>query len=132
MEMQLINDVLLDALHKEAEVNDRKRKNFDLRTSCADTSQRMLNVLEPGTVVPIHMHADTSETVICIVGRLEEIFFDEVTDSEDKNFVEVSRVQLCPREGKYGVQIPKGVWHTINVIEPSCIFEAKDGAYLER
>lgn len=132
MEMQLINDVLLDALHKEAEVNDRKRKNFDLRTSCADTSQRMLNVLEPGTVVPIHMHADTSETVICLEGRLEEIFFDEVTDSEDKSFVEVSRVQLCPSEGKYGVQIPKGVWHTINVIEPSCIFEAKDGAYLER
>lgn len=129
MEIQLINDELLDALHREAEVNERKRKNFDLRTSYADTSQRMLNVLEPGTVVPIHMHADTSETVICIVGRLEEIFFEEVTDSEEQRFHEVSRVQLCPSEGKYGVQIPKGVWHTINVIEPSCIFEAKDGAY---
>lgn len=138
-----INKELLETLLVEAKENPRLRQNFDLRTSSADTSQRMLNALQPQTEVPIHRHEKTSETVICLVGKLEEIIYEEVNDYvhettsccddviRQKSFKEVSRQILSPAEGKYGIQIPAGAWHTINVIEPSVIFEAKDGAYNE-
>lgn len=142
MEIQLINDNLLSALHTKARENERKRQNFDLRTTPDDTSQRMLNALEVGTHVPIHRHLKTSETVICLEGCLDEILYEELpnmdaggpvhdgeTALDEKCFAEVARFRLCPREKLFGIQIPKGVWHTIEVHEPSTILEAKDGAY---
>ena len=136
-----INKELLETLLVEAKENPRLRQNFDLRTSSADTSQRMLNALQPQTEVPIHRHEKTSETVICLVGKLEEIIYEEVNDYvhettsccddviRQKSFKEVSRQILSPADGKFGIQIPAGAWHTVNVIEPSVIFEAKDGTY---
>lgn len=138
----LIDNILLDSLFEQAKVSERKRMNYDLRTSAEDTSQRMLNALLPGTVVPIHRHEDTSETMVCLKGRLEEIIYEEVVEylHEESSrteevvrkvsFKEVSRHLICPAEGLYGVQIPAGAWHTIHVIEPSVIFEAKDGRFL--
>lgn len=143
MEIQTINDQLLAVLRKQAQSNERKRQNFDLRTSAEDTSQRMLNVLELGTHVPIHRHLKTSESVICMEGRLDWVFYEELpnvdcggpvhdgeTAADETQFKEVARVRVCPREKLYGIQIPKGAWHSIEVYEPSTIFEAKDGAYM--
>lgn len=128
--MELIfNQEFLNELMEQAKASPRLRQNFDLRTTDADTSQRMLNALQPRTEVPIHRHEDTSETVICLYGRLEEMIYEKKLDG---TFQEVSRQLLCPAEGQYGIQIPKGAWHTIRVIEPSVIFEAKDGAYRSR
>ena len=136
-----INKELLEGLFEQAKVSPRLRQNFDLRTSEADTSQRMLNALLPGTEVPIHRHEDTTETVVCLCGRVEEILYEEVVEyvkeqtsgteevMRKKGFKEVARYLLCPAEGRYGIQVPKGAWHTIRVLEPSVIFEAKDGAY---
>ena len=133
----------LGKLFEQAVTNPRLRQNFDLRTSPADTRQRMLNALLPGTKVPIHRHENTTETVICLVGKLEEIIYEEVNEYiyeatsccddviRQKKIKEISRQILSPAEGKFGIQIPAGTWHTINVIEPSVIFEAKDGAYNE-
>ena len=142
MEIQLINDNLLSVLHWKAQENERKRMNFDLRTTENDNSQRMLNVLEPTTKVPIHRHLDTSETVICLEGCLDWIFYEELPNMDaggpihdgetavvESNFAEVARFRICPREKLYGIQIPKGAWHSIEVHEPSTILEAKDGAY---
>lgn len=107
----------------------------------------MLIALLPGTVVPIHRHEDTTESVICLCGKLDEVIYEEVVtyenaaseafpmgiDAQDVTrkieYREVQRIHLCPAEVKYGCQIPKGAWHTVEVIEPSVIFEAKDGAY---
>lgn len=125
----IIDQNLIEDLWKQAAESPRLRQNYDLRTTAADTSQRMLNALLPGTEVPIHRHEDTSETVVCLSGRLEEIIYEEQPDG---TFGEVSRELLCPAEGRYGMQIPAGAWHTIRVIEPSVIFEAKDGAYRPR
>ena len=125
-----IDKELLVYLHEQASASERLRMNYDLRTTAADTSQRMLNALLPNTKVPIHRHEKTSETVICLCGKLEEIFYEEIED--EQAFKEVARYLLCPAEGKYGIQIPAGVWHTINVLESSIIFEAKDGAYMPR
>ena len=115
---------------------------FDLCTTLVNTSQRMLNALEVGTRVPIHRHLKTSETVVCLEGCLEEVFFEElpnvdaggpVHDGEravvESCFAEVARFRICPREGTFGMQIPKMAWHTVEVLEPSVILESKDGAY---
>ncbi|MDY5091007.1 MAG: WbuC family cupin fold metalloprotein [Prevotella sp.] len=147
--MEFNNDFLAQ-LFQQAEGNERLRQNFDLRTSSADTSQRMLNALLPGTVVPIHRHEDTTETVVCLCGKMDEVIYEEVVtygkgapdampmgmDAQDVtrkvDYREVQRIRLCPAEGKYGCQVPKGAWHTVEVIEPSVIFEAKDGAYVKK
>lgn len=118
----------IDRLLDKAAVSERLRQNYDLRNSSGDTSQRMLNALLPGTRVPVHRHEETAETVICVRGRLEEIFY-EPTNAENTEFRETARVLLCPAENRYGAQVPAGAWHSVNVIEPSVIFEAKDGAY---
>ena len=142
-----INKELLGKLLEQAKENLRLRQNYDLRTSTADNSQRMLNALLPGTVVPIHRHPNSTETVICLCGKLDEVIYEEVVsyekpssegfqqsmDTQDVTrkveYREVQRIHLCPAQAKYGCQIPKGAWHTVEVIEPSVIFEAKDGAY---
>lgn len=137
----------LGKLFEQATMNPKLRQCFDLRTSSDDNSQRMLNALLSGTVVPIHRHEDTTESVICLCGKLDVVIYEEVVtyekdapkalpmaiDAQDVTrkveYREVQRIHLCPAEAKYGCQIPKGAWHTVEVIEPSVIFEAKDGAY---
>lgn len=141
------NKDFLGKLFEQATMNPRLRQSFDLRTFSADTSQRMLNALLPGTVVPIHRHEDTTESVICLCGKLDLVIYEEVVtyenaaseavpmgiDAQDVTrkveYREVQRINLSPAKAKYGCQIPKGAWHTVEVIEPSVIFEAKDGAY---
>ena len=125
----LFNNELMDTLLAQAKVSPRLRQHFDLRTSASDTSQRMLNALWPGTEVPVHRHEETAETVVCLRGKLEEVLYDAVQEGGEQTFREVSRQLLSPQEGLYGMQIPAGVWHTVHVLEPSVIFEAKDGAY---
>lgn len=124
----ILDKHFIEGLLKKAEESARLRHNYDLRNSVSDTSQRMLNALQPGTQVPIHRHIDTAETVICVCGRLEEIFYEPI-NTEYTEFKETQRILLCPIEGNYGMQIPAGTWHSIHVLEPSVIFEAKDGAY---
>lgn len=142
MEVQLLDKGLLEGLHEKAKDNERKRMNYDLRTTAEDTSQRMLNSLEVGTKVPIHRHLKTSETVVCLEGCLDWVFYeelpgvdtggpvhDEETAADETAFVETARFRVCPREGLYGIQVPLGAWHSVVVHEPSTILEAKDGAY---
>lgn len=127
----LINNEFINTLLAQAKESSRLRQHYDLRNSAADTSQRMLNALLPGTEVPIHRHEETAETVVCLMGKLEEVMYEEIQDSSgERTFREISRQLLSPQEGLYGMQIPAGVWHTVHVIEPSVIFEAKDGVYI--
>ena len=125
-----IDKQLLQELIVKAASADRKRTNFDLRTSADDTSQRMLNALLPGTIVPILRDAGTTETVICLCGKLDEIVYTEhIAEDGQVVYKECQRIRLSPLQGDYGCQVPKGAWHTVEVLEPSVIFEAKDGAY---
>ena len=122
MDILEINKALLDGLHEQARESERLRMNRDLRTSTEDTSQRMLNALQPGTKVPIHRHRETSETIICLQGCMDVVIYDDHGE-------EIQRLRLCPAEGRYGAQLPVGTWHSVEVYEPSTIFEAKDGAF---
>ena len=119
-----INKELLDNLFEQAKKNPRLRQNLDLRTSSDDTSQRMLNALLPGTVVPIHRHPQSTENVFLLCGKIVEVICDE-------NGNEIERIHLDPTVGNYGCVVPQGAWHTVEVLEPSVIYEAKDGKYGE-
>ncbi len=114
----------LDKLFEQATMNPKLRQCFDLRTSEADTSQRMLIALLPGTVVPIHRHPQSTENVLLLFGKIVEVICDE-------NGNEIERVHLDPTVGNYGCVVPQGAWHTVEVLEPSVIYEAKDGKYGE-
>ncbi len=119
----IINSEILDDLTAKAKACERLRMNLDLRTSPDDTSQRMLNALEPGTVVPIHRHCSTAETVIIVRGKVKEILFDECGNVAQEILMEVGGD--CPV-----LQIPAGQWHSIEALESgTVIFEAKDGAF---
>ena len=128
----IINLELLAKLFEEAKVNPRLRTNLDLRTSAEDGSQRMLNVMLPGTEVAIHRHPMSNENVILIKGCLDEVLYEEVNQADGKaSLKEVGRIHLCLEDGAYGCQVPRGVWHTVEVLEPSVIYEGKDGRYGE-
>jgi len=97
----------------------------------------VLNALLPGTVVPIHRHPMSNENVICLCGKLVEVLFDvrsTLRQAQDRRssgteLVETERIHLDPSLGNFGCVVPAGVWHTVEVLEPSVIYEAKDGAY---
>ena len=119
-----ITQAILDKLTEKAKASPRLRMNMDLRNSTDDQSQRMLNALEPGTVLPIHRHQKSSETVVCLRGRLVEEFYDEL----DRICTE--RIELSPNGPVVGLNIPAGQWHTVKVLESgTCILEMKNGAY---
>ena len=119
-----INKEFLGKLFELAVVNPRLRQNLDLRTSTNDNSQRMLNALLPGTIVPIHRHPQSTENVFLLCGKIVEVICDE-------NAKEKERIHLDPTVGSYGCVVPQGAWHTVEVLEPSVIYEAKDGKYGE-
>ena len=119
----IIDQNLMDDLSAQAKANPRLRQSYDLRTTPEDKSQRMLNALEPGTIMPIHRHRNTSETMVMARGKLIERFYDY-----NGNITEEFEMEPC---GQYPmVQIEAGQWHSLEVLEEgTVIFEAKDGAY---
>ena len=119
-----INKEFLGKLFEQAVVNPRLRQNFDLRTSANDNSQRMLNALLPGTVVPIHRHPQSTENVFLLCGKIVEVIYDESGNEKE-------RIHLDSTVGNYGCVVPQGAWHTVEVLEPSVIYEAKEGKYGE-
>ena len=136
MDITKINKDLLDDLFQKALQSERHRYAYDLRNSEEDTPQRMLNAIMPDSEVPIHRHEDTSETTICLHGRLDVVFYQEtekrtgyVISEGGCRFEEVERYCLYPESGRFGVQIPKGAWHSVEAVFPSVIVEVKDGKY---
>ena len=119
-----ITQAVLDKLTAEAKASPRLRMNMDLRNSDADQSQRMLNAIEPGSVVPIHRHQKSSETVVCLRGRLVEEFYDELER------ICTERIELSPNGPVVALNIPAGQWHTVQALESgTVILEVKDGKY---
>ena len=118
----ILDNALLDKITEEAETSPRLRMNYNLHKNLDAKAQRLFNVLLPGTVIPVHRHTHTDETYILLRGKLFVVFYDSLGGQTE-------RYLLDPRIGNYGVHIPAGQWHTIEVIEPSSIFEVKDGPY---
>ena len=119
----IINDKLLDEVTEKAEGSPRLRMNHNLHDSLDAKAQRLINVLLPGTLVPIHRHQHTAETYALLRGKMFVIFYDSLGGQTE-------RYLLDPAIGNYGVHIPAGQWHGIEVLEPSAILEVKDGPYM--
>lgn len=119
----IIDKAILDELTAAAKSSPRLRMNLDLRNSPEDKSQRMLNAIEPGSVLPVHRHRSTSETVICLRGHLRQFLYNdngEVTEAID----------LAPGSDCVAINIPAGQWHTVRALESgTVILECKDGAW---
>lgn len=119
----VISQELLDSLTSQAKASPRLRMNYDLRNTSEDGSQRMLNAIEPGSPLPIHRHRQSSETVVCLRGRLQEVFYNE--KGEETNVIE-----LAPSGDYVALNIPISQWHTVRALESgTVILECKDGKY---
>lgn len=121
--MRLINEDLLNEVTQQAKESPRLRMNYNLHDSLEAKAQRLLNALELGTILPIHRHPHTAETYLLLRGRIRVMYYNDRKE-------ETERVTLDPVKGSYGVHIPAGQWHTLEVLESgSVIFEVKDGPY---
>ena len=119
----LIDKKLLDEVTERAKASERLRMNYNLHDSLEAKAQRLLNALEPGTLLPIHRHRHTAETYIVLRGAIKVLFYDE-------NKMLTDEYTVHPEEKVYGVHIPAGQWHTLEVLESgTVIFEVKDGPY---
>ena len=119
-----ITQAILDDLTAKAKASPRLRMNLDLRNDENDTSQRMLNAIEPDSVVPIHRHQKSSETVVCLRGRVVEEYYDE------QERICTEAIELSPNGPVVALNIPAGQWHTLRALESgSVILEVKDGKY---
>ena len=125
-----ITQAILDQLTEQAKASPRLRMNYDLRNSASDGSQRMLNAIEPGSPLPIHRHKHTSETVVCLRGRLVWEYYQELSVEGLKKVQKVQEIELCPNESVVALNIPAGQWHTVRALESgSVILEMKEGKY---
>ena len=119
----IIDQKLMDSLSAQAKENPRLRQAFDLRTTPNDTSQRILNAVEPGTVLPIHRHRSSTETIIVLRGKVVQHYYDD-------NGNKTASYELAPNSAQVGMSVPIGQWHALESLEEgSVIFECKDGAY---
>ena len=119
----LIDNNLLDSVTSKAKESDRLRMNYNFHESLDAKAQRLLNALEPGTELPIHRHQHTAETYIVLRGAIKVLFYNDDRVLTDEFMVD-------PLEGVYGLHIPIGQWHTLEVLESgTMIFEVKDGPY---
>ena len=122
--MKLIDKQLLDDVSRQAQKSDRLRMNYNFHQSLDDKCHRFLNAVEPGTKVEIHRHPTKDESFVLLRGRVR------VNTYNDDGTV-IESVMLCPEEWLYGVDIPKGVWHNVECLEPgSVFFECKEGPFV--
>lgn len=121
--MMLLDKTLLDGVSLQAKASPRLRMNYNLHESLDDKVQRLFNAMEPGTVVPIQRHRHTAETMLLVRGRMEVRFHNDEGDVTESHV-------LSPADGIYGVHIPAGQWHSVEVLEPGTVmFEVKEGPY---
>lgn len=119
----IIDQKLMDELSAQAKANPRLRQAYDLRTTPEDNSQRILNAVEPGTILPIHRHRFSTETIVVLRGKVVQHYYDD-------NGNKTASFELAPNTAQVAMSVPVGQWHALESIESgSVIFEAKDGAY---
>ena len=122
--MKIIDDNLMNGLAEEAKKSPRLRKNYNFHQSLQDKCHRFLNALEPGTFIPVHHHPDKDETFVILKGKVR------VTTYNDEGKIAESCV-ISQESGRYGVDIPKNVWHGLECLEPSVLLECKAGPFVE-
>ena len=121
--IEIIDDQLLDEVSAQAKASTRLRMNYNFHKSLDEKCHRMLNALEPGTEIPIHRHPTKDETFVILKGKVKVTTYNDKGELEDF-------VILNEEVGQYGVNIPKNVWHTLEALESSMLFECKEGPFV--
>ena len=121
--IEIIDDRLLDEVNEQAKASPRLRMNYNFHQSLDEKCHRMLNALEPGTVIPVHHHPAKDEAIVVLKGKVKVLTYN------NKGEV-VEFVVLSHEDGLYGVNVPKNTWHTLQVEEPSVVFECKEGPFV--
>ena len=119
----LIDDNLIQRVTSLAKESPRLRKNYNFHETLDDPCQRMLNIMLKGTKFEIHRHTNTAESFVMLKGCLDLIYFNDKGEETD-------RFRLDPLTGNYGIHIPAGQWHSLEIIEDSTIFETREGPYI--
>ena len=119
----LIDENLIQSVTSLAQESPRLRKNYNFHETLDDSCQRMLNIMLKGTKFEIHRHTNTAESFVLLKGRLDLIYFNDKGEETD-------RFRLDPVTGNYGIHIPAGQWHSLEIIEDSTIFETREGPYI--
>ena len=120
----IIDSQLLDSLSAEAKASPRLRMNYNFHKSLDEKCHRFLNALEPGTVMAVHHHPTKDETFVVLRGKVAVLIYDDAATLQE-------RVVLGPGEGRFGLNVPKGVWHTLECLEPGTVlFESKEGPFV--
>lgn len=122
--MEIIDEKLIEKVTEEAKASPRLRKNYNFHKSLSEKCHRFLNALEPGTQIPVHHHPTKDETFVILKGKVR------VTTYNDDGEVIQSCV-ISKEDGNYGVDIPKDTWHGVECLEPSILFECKEGPFVE-
>ena len=121
--MQLIDKPLLDSITHLAQQSPRLRMNYNFHQDLNDKVQRLLNAMEPGTVLPVHRHPHTDEIYVILRGKLDVHAYNDQKEH-------IATYRLDPKEGKFGISMPAGSWHNVEVLEAgTVIFELKEGPY---
>ena len=121
--IEIIDNQLLDEVSAQAKASPRLRMNYNFHKSLDEKCHRMLNAVEPGTEIPIHRHPTKDETFVILYGKVKVTTYNDKGELEDY-------VILNEEVGQYGVNIPKNVWHTLEALEPSMLFECKEGPFV--
>ena len=119
----ILDQKILDSLSQQAKESPRLRQALDLRTTPEDQSQRILNAVEPGAILPIHRHRGSTETIIVLRGKVVQHYYNDAGEK-------TASYELAPNSAQVGMSVPVGQWHALESLEEgSVIFESKDGAY---
>ena len=119
----IIDQKIMDSLSQQAKESPRLRQALDLRTTPEDQSQRILNAVEPGTILPIHRHRGSTETIIVLRGKVVQHYYNDAGEK-------TASYVLAPQSAQVGMSVPLGQWHALESLEEgSVILECKDGAY---
>ena len=122
--MEIIDEKLIKKVTDAAKMSPRLRMNYNFHQSLSDKCHRFLNVLEPGTQIPVHHHPTKDETVVVLKGKIRVSTYNDNGDV-------LETCIICQEEGIYGVDIPKNIWHDVECLEPSVLFECKEGPFVE-
>ena len=121
--IEIIDDQLLDEVSAQAKASSRLRMNYNFHKSLDEKCHRMLNAVEPGTEIPIHRHPTKDESFVILKGKVKVTTYNDQGELQDY-------VILSQENGQYGVNIPKNLWHTLEAMESSMLFECKEGPFV--
>lgn len=122
--MKIIDNQLINSVTEQAKQSPRLRMNYNFHQSLDDKCHRFLNAMEVGTQVAVHHHITKDETLVVLRGKVRVLIYNDEGEITEDAIID-------PKQGRYGVDIPKNTWHTVECLESdTVVFEVKEGPFV--